>query len=415
LGTRILYLSYDGMTDALGQSQVLAYLVQMSRMADVAFDIISFEKPERFEAERAMVEARIAGTAVRWFPLPYHKRPPVLSTLQDLRAGWRQLKALWQQQPYDIIHARGYITALLAHKAQRKWGARFIFDMRGWWADEKKEAGAWAGALYQPIYRYFKQKEAAFFREADLPVSLTYAGQREIELLGLRAAADIMVVPTCVDFAAFPGTAADTRAQVRQALDIPADAYVLLYSGSLGGNYPVDEIFRIFRALQRQRPDAVLLLLTKTPPDGEAAQAAAAGISAQALRIASCPYTQVHRYQSASDSGLIVYTPSYSGIGRSPTKLGEYWASGLPVLATAGIGDVDGILAQHPGSGIALPFGLDEPALQPYIDQLLASQTPADTLRAYALQYYSLEGGCRRYLDSYAKLMARPPAKARNP
>ncbi|MBX3102971.1 MAG: glycosyltransferase [Bacteroidetes bacterium] len=409
---RILYLSYDGMTDALGQSQVLAYLCHMAATGEVSFDIVSFEKPERFAAEKAKVEARIAGTSVRWFPLPYHKTPPVLSTLKDLRAGWRQVKALWKQQPYDIIHARGYITALLAHRAQRKWGARFIFDMRGWWADEKKEAGAWASSLYAPVYRYFKQKEAAFFREADLAVSLTYAGQREIVKQGWRAADRIMVVPTCVDFNAFPGPSAEVRRQVRTRLGILPDAYVMLYSGSLGGNYPVEEIFRIFLQLRQLRPDAVLLLLTKTDPAGIAAQAGQWGIAADSLRIASCAYSEVHAYQNASDCGLIVYTPSYSGIGRSPTKLGEYWASGLPVLATAGIGDVDDILAGHPGSGVALPFNLPPEDLCPYIEQLLALGTSPEVLRQYAQAYYSLDGGCRRYLAEYHKLLALPPVKA---
>ena len=40
----ILYLSYDGMTDPLGQSQVLPYLIGLTKEG-FTFHIISFEKP----------------------------------------------------------------------------------------------------------------------------------------------------------------------------------------------------------------------------------------------------------------------------------------------------------------------------------------------------------------------------------
>lgn len=44
----VLYLSYDGMTDQLGQSQVIPYLQGLSKEG-YSFTLISFEKPERFE------------------------------------------------------------------------------------------------------------------------------------------------------------------------------------------------------------------------------------------------------------------------------------------------------------------------------------------------------------------------------
>ena len=43
----VLYISYDGMTDPLGQSQVLPYLIGLSK-SGYSFDLISFEKKERF-------------------------------------------------------------------------------------------------------------------------------------------------------------------------------------------------------------------------------------------------------------------------------------------------------------------------------------------------------------------------------
>ena len=45
--TKILYLSYDGMTDPLGQSQVLPYLTNLDN--DREIHIISCEKASAFK------------------------------------------------------------------------------------------------------------------------------------------------------------------------------------------------------------------------------------------------------------------------------------------------------------------------------------------------------------------------------
>ena len=88
---RVLYLSYDGMTDPLGQSQVLAYLKPMSEQG-VTFDLISFDKPHLFDAKHGIIEKKIEGKAIKWHPLMYTKKPPVISTVKDLLAGWRKIK-----------------------------------------------------------------------------------------------------------------------------------------------------------------------------------------------------------------------------------------------------------------------------------------------------------------------------------
>ena len=44
----VLYISYDGMTDPLGQSQVLPYISGLNKYG-INFHLISFEKPARFK------------------------------------------------------------------------------------------------------------------------------------------------------------------------------------------------------------------------------------------------------------------------------------------------------------------------------------------------------------------------------
>ena len=50
---RVLYVSYDGMTDPLGQSQVLPYILGLNKKG-YQFTLVSFEKPERLEKGKVM-------------------------------------------------------------------------------------------------------------------------------------------------------------------------------------------------------------------------------------------------------------------------------------------------------------------------------------------------------------------------
>ena len=149
---RVIYVSYDGAAEPLGQSQVVAYLERLA--ADCVIQLISFEKPGD---DRAPVRARLADCGVAWHPLVYHRGPPVASTVLDVVRGTRRIKQLAAGiEGTLILHARSYVPALMALRARLGERARFLFDIRGFWADERVEAGLWRrdGALHRIAKRY---------------------------------------------------------------------------------------------------------------------------------------------------------------------------------------------------------------------------------------------------------------------
>jgi len=70
----ILFISYDGMTDPLGQSQVIPYLTSLTKFG-YTFTILSCDKPEKYAANREYVETLIAPFPIKWVSIPYHKNP----------------------------------------------------------------------------------------------------------------------------------------------------------------------------------------------------------------------------------------------------------------------------------------------------------------------------------------------------
>ena len=114
-GARVLYLSYDGMCDPLGGSQVLPYLFGLAERGH-RITLVSFEKPERSDAERQEVRRACAASGIDWHPLPYHKRPPLLSSMYDVRQMRRLAGDLHRRERFDLVHCRSYLPALVGLK-----------------------------------------------------------------------------------------------------------------------------------------------------------------------------------------------------------------------------------------------------------------------------------------------------------
>ena len=87
--TQALYVSYDGVLEPLGESQVVNYLTRLA--TDYEITLISFEKPQDLSdrARVAAMEQRFRTFGITWIRLRYHKSPPVFSTIFDI---FRQLE-----------------------------------------------------------------------------------------------------------------------------------------------------------------------------------------------------------------------------------------------------------------------------------------------------------------------------------
>jgi glycosyltransferase involved in cell wall biosynthesis len=398
------------MTDPLGQSQVLPYLEALTRDG-FFFDLISFEKPNRFNAFGSSIGARIAAAGIAWHPLPYTKWPPVLSTVWDVVRMRATAAALERTHRYDIVHCRSYIPALVGDAICRKGRPRLIFDMRGFWPDEKVDAGAWrlGHPVYRAVYRYFKRAERRLVHNADAVIVLTHAGERKLAKMFEWLDAPALVVPCSVDFTEFEIPQAETRRTSRGNLGVHDDAIIIAYLGSLGTWYMIDEMFGFFARMLTRYPEAKFLCVTPDDPAIACRAAARHGVDASRVIVRSAQRVEVPALLAAADLGLFFIRPTPSKIGSSPTKLGEYLAMGIPVITNAGVGDVAETLAQT-GGGIAISEFSNEAYDQAVstIGGLLTSG--GATVRERARTIYDLCSAVDSYRRTYRSILARNEA-----
>src|SRR6185295_8310330 len=73
-GRRVFFISYNGMLDPLGQSQVLPYLRELARRG-VRFTLLSFERPKAFEpqgiSECEQLREKLKIDGIEWHWLRY--------------------------------------------------------------------------------------------------------------------------------------------------------------------------------------------------------------------------------------------------------------------------------------------------------------------------------------------------------
>lgn len=396
---RVLYVSYDGLGEPLGQSQVVAYL---ERLADEnAIHIVSFEKPADLDdpAKMASVRARLWKSGIGWTPMRYHSRPSAPATAYDILRGQAAVLALARRLRANIIHVRSYVPALMALPARQILGAKLLFDIRGFWPDERVDGGLWPkdGALY----RTAKRLERNFFRAADHVVTLTHASVPVIEAFDYwdDASPPITVIPTCADLDLF-APSPDLR---------PEGPFTFGYVGSFGTWYLLDEIMHLFLAIREEQPDARMLIVNRHEHDAVRAAATRTGIDVNSIEIEGASHCEVpHRIHRMHCASALI-KPCFSKISSAPTKLAEYLGCGVPCVGNTGVGDMEMILEGRK-VGVAM-HAFDGEAMRNAARRIVAIAREPDIgarCRNAALDLFSLALGVESYRAIYQKLASAP-------
>ena len=265
---KVIYISYDGMCDPVGASQVLPYLIELSKK-NIEFYLISFEKPERFKSFEKFVKSQIDNTSITWFPLRYTKNPPVVSTVFDLYKIKKLCKRLCKNNQIDFIHARSYISALAAVKIKRSTQVPFVFDMRGFWADERIDGGIWSfkNPLYKFIYKYFKEKEKQLLIKSDKIVSLTQAAKTYMIDNWNVSESKIHVIPCAADYKHFIFSEKTLVEKLKEKHCISLSAgKTLMYVGSTGTWYLLQQMFDFYSVLELICRISICLCINESNP-----------------------------------------------------------------------------------------------------------------------------------------------------
>ena len=334
-----LYICYFGLREPLVQTQVLPYLRELVA-GGFGISLLTFEPAMKKLWNADSVghwRQRLRSEGIEWHLLPYHKRPSLPATLYDIVAGAWRAAAIARQGKIDLLHGRSHVGTAIGALAKWLIGARLIFDIRGFLAEEYVDSGNWPAGGF--LYRLTKAAERWLYRAADGFVVLTERARETLFAAG-ASGRPVEVIPCCVDPARFAAASARDRDAIRTELGLEGRR-VFVYAGSLGGYYLIRETAELLAAAREQDARTYALVLTQGSSGPMTAALESLGFSSDDYRVLQVAPEYVPTYLRAADIALALIRPSYARRSMSPTKFAEYLAAGLPLIASAGIGDLD--------------------------------------------------------------------------
>jgi glycosyltransferase involved in cell wall biosynthesis len=272
--------------------------------------------------------------------------------LPDPRRGWNRYalaavdKLLAAGEKFDAILTSSppHSTQLIGLEIQRKYGLRWLADLRDPWTDiyytkdlHRTPPAAWLDARYE--------------RQVLTKADAVLVTSPETERLFRRKLPDlakgkIVVLPNGYDEPDFQQPSAP-----------PADCLRLTHTGTISARYRIDNLLKAIAKTQQRYPQVPWRLRFVGQVDaGVRAQVAAAGLSDVTEFLPFVPHQQSVAYLMTSSALLMAIPDVALNRGILPGKVFEYLAARKPVLCVGPAGsDADNVLREA-GAGQALPY-----------------------------------------------------------
>lgn len=333
------------------------------------------------------------------------RKPVALGSLMSATRGGKHITRVIKQKNIDVVMPRSTLPALSCLLALRNRSERLVFDADGLPLDERVDfSGQSSSGL---VYRLLRDIEAQAIRRADAVLTRS---TKAVDILLARAGAQTSsdkfhVVTNGRNPNVYTTGSNESRAATRARLGLTNDTPLLVYAGSIGPQYCVDEMLKLFEMVLTKEATTRLLILTGSPDFVYQALKSRPELE-KLVMVKSVAAKEVPTYLACADLGLAFRQPTFSMQGVAPIKLGEYLLCGLPVVATKGIGDTNAINNEVG----YLVEDMNDTALQQVADWFVTDVLPKRTqmrmqCRQVGIEHFSLDACAQSYYKALATVI----------
>lgn len=397
-----LYITFDGLSDPLGQSQILPYIKGLSENG-FSITVLSCEKQERLNKEENNIRSLLKTTNITWQYIIYNEVGGFLTRLSYIRRIFSIAEKEHAEKKFKLIHCRSYLSALIGLKFRKKFSIPFLFDMRGFWANERIDGKIWnnKNPLHIGFYKYFKFKEKQFLYDADAIVSLTHAGKKILDQQFTNSSIDkkTTVIPCCVNTSLFNPHGVPPV----NITGISPEDHLLIYTGSIGTWYYTKEMIDCVLEWRSLIPNIKLLIVTKDKSEIENILSGYSPEEKKLIKHTSASYSQMPGLLALAKASIFFIKPAFSKIASSPTKMAECWAMNLPIITNKGIGDNDLYFNQMEGGVLVNDFNKEEYLIA--CQKYLALTATKKNYREIALRHFDTVNAVKSYCKIYNSLI----------
>jgi len=392
------------MTEPLGRSQVLEYLIDLSHNTNVT--LVSFERSKDLSSIEE-INTIVKKHGIQWHYLPYSNKFGLISSLFQIMRSVLLGSKVIKSEKIQIIHARSMIPAVIGIILKKLYKVKLLFDIRGFAIDEKVDSGRLKKNT--PLYRMLKYIDNHLYKHSDHVVTLTLVAKEILQKKLNITENKITVIPTCVNKNIFKPLAIDEIYTLKKKLNYhPENDKVIIHTGTVSGWYDFEKEMILVREMMNHDDNLHFIILNKNEHDYINDYLVNFRFPKNRVKVLSTSFNKVHKYLNIADASLFFIKSSYSKQASAPTKFAENVACYLPSITNENVGDMGYYINQYDvGTAIYLDTfnkNITSTALDllKNIDHIKLNKKEYDKL---IIEHFDKEIAVKKYSDIYDTLI----------
>jgi len=389
----VLYMSYDGLLDPLGNSQILPYIRGLAENG-YRLTVISYEKTGHDAADIHGLRKELSALNVAWIHLPFRKGR--FHGLIRILKGAIVVRQIAKQDPYSFVHLRTILTAVIYKVSLCK--RPYIYDNRafiGQWVDGGRLKSRSVG------YLLLSALERRLFHDAAGLVVLDSSGERFIRR-SFSIENPLYVIPTATDLDKFPTSQTALPSSCKQTT-----RFVML--GGITHPYLISEVFLFVKQLMLHGHECTIDIVTQGAHAHVHRAAEEAKVPKGKYHVFGVSPRDLPRHLVNYDCGIVFLAEGPWIYMSSPTKVGEYLAAGLHVVGLKGLSVIERLSSQTSCIDVIdrPDPGFENISADIAADIITRVKSPERQFDAQKLakENYSLNKAIHKYLELYQEVI----------
>lgn len=401
---KLLYLTFKGLENDSGYGiQVLSEIEQLVKRGYpiIVMTFPAYRSWNKLSQRFADLKSRFSNYDVEWvLPRVTGEYRNIFRLLLNPYIE-RIIRSTIRKFQIDIIHAHGFDAGLFASHVVTKLPVKFVLDLHGVYFWEKaNERGRVALDKHDlTVKRYQKQ---VMLNRADKVFVVSEYFKRYLHDTYFLPPDKIEITPSGTVVKDF--VSKEQRDQLRREHGFN-DKFLMVYAGSVHRWQKIQEVIKLAVALRKVIPNFNLLVLTRAVETVETLLYEAQ-YPIESAFIKSVPHSEMHKWLSMADVGVLLRDANLVNRVASPVKFAEYLAAGLSIICSKGIGDSENVI-QKTGAGYLVDEITDGSieALATSIADHMPDDANRIKLHKAALQIYDWEQIIPTFNRVYAELV----------
>ena len=387
---KILYLTFDGVLEPLGYSQVISYLKNLSHKNKIT--IISIEKNKDLLSveHKNKINNILKENNISWKYFCYSKKNIFKIFLVFKLFFYIYFEILVKKN--KIIHCRSYVMGFIAYILSFFLNFSFIFDIRGFWIEERVEWGLWKKNNFK--YKFFKFFENKIYSKSKAIVTLTTDAKKEILLKKIKNVKNenIYIIPTSV------------KLNNKSLINYDHKLINFTHLGAIGSRYNFDIYLKILSQLKKNRK-IFLSIINKDEHNSIKILLNKYKFTNSEFEIKYIPPYNVSSQIIKSNFGMFFPISGYYLKAYFPTKLGEFISNGIPVITSRINNHVDELIIRNNIGIIIDDFeNINYAKLNEKISYMISDKDVATRCLNVARQSFDLNIACQTYNNIYQSI-----------